>query len=1315
MHGRVVSVPQERRHPAGALSRPNPQSDEEVPVRSSLNRSSRPARFLPALIAFGLVLAGIPAGAQAPPKYHDHAGLTKALQALAGAAGPTARLESIGKTRNGRDLWVLEIANPGGVPADKRPALLIAAGFEGDYLAGGEIALAVAEYLVKNAASDPEVKSRLDGSTIYIMPRVNPDGAEGFFAPLKTGLRTNASPFDDDNDGRVDEDGPEDLNGDGFITVMRVKAAGGEYVIDRDEPRLMKRADPKKGETGAYKLFTEGTDNDGDGFINEDPPGGTDIGRNFAHEYPYYKPDAGPHMISEAESRAVMDWVVAHRNVAAILTFGESDNLIVPPTSAGRLGPARELDLVRFAEAAAAGARTSGFIQTGGGMGRGGRFGGGGFSFEMMAGPGGRQSQRQAQGASSPRMMMPDRKPATTVASADYDYFKGVSDKYIELTGIRQPLFVREPQGAFFQYGYFQFGVPSFSTPGFGLTTVEPSPGQRRMGTMPPGAAESGPPGQGGQAGRQASGAGVTQTIVVGGGQEMMQMMQGGGGGPIPLRPGPGGRFRRGRAADDARHRPPDPPVDGRREDRRLRRLGQGEASRIRRGRDRRVQALCGHEPTGGEARRSRGPACEVRPPSGLALPPGECGLARGRQPRRRHLPDQGGGREHGFLADLSRPGADGPVGQADHGPARRRAGRGPLGQRQDKLPAGARRLGQPGQIRMAHQGQDRRGRRAPGAIGKGRNGDRPGHPEGKVRTTMRTRKILSFILALAAGLVLTASFAPAQKASDPAFKVKLDFNRWHDTNELYADMKRLQAAFPKFLKLESIGKSHDGRDLMLMTVNNPATGPESGKAGMYIEANVHGNEIQGGEVCLYTIWYLMENYGRIEDVTRLVDERVFYIIPTVNPDGRQYFMEGPGGNARSGHVPVDDDNDGLFDEDPPEDINGNGIVEQIRKRVPGEGNYRISRTNPDVLEPVPFGETGDYILLGQEGVDNDGDGMVNEDGPGSYDPNRNWPSDWQPDYIQSGAMDYPFQLPEARAVADFLKAHPNISGVQSYHNNGGMILRGPGAESVGEYPMGDVRFYDELGQNGERILPFYRYIVLWSGLYTVHGGFIDYTNDGLGIPSFSNELWNGDQYFTSPALQEQQADPSSPIAPAVSRYYFDRYLEFGDEFVEWKAFDHPQFGQVEMGGIWKKFQGRVPPRFMNEELCHRNMAFSLYQAGEMPLIRMGETSVEKIGGDVYRVFVDITNPKVAPTIMARAAQNFTVRPDLLLVDGKRRRGHRGQLHRQQGRLQGQPVRDAARRPEGLEADHHPQRAPGQDDPDGGPPGQGFRRGDGDL
>jgi len=507
-------------------------------VRPFITRFVRPAAALPVLLGFLLAGAAGPSAAQEQPKYHDYAELASALRALAGAHQAVARLETIGKTRGGREVWALEIANPAGVPPAKRPALLIAAGFEGDHLVGTEIALSVAGFLLTNAAADAGVKQRLDSSTVYVVPRVNPDGAEGFFASVKAGGRTNGSPRDDDNDGRVDEDGPEDLNGDGFITVMRVKAADGEYMIDPDEPRLMKKADPKKGESGSYKLFWEGTDNDGDGFINEDPPGGTDINRNFAHEYPYYKAEAGPHMVSEAESRALMDWIISHRNVAAILTFGESDNLIVPPTSAGRLGPARELDLVRFADASAAGARTTGFIQTGGAVGRGGRFAMGEFSFEMlMGGVPPRQAARQTQTSEFSRFMMPDRRPVTTVVPADFDYFKGVSDKYIELTGIRQPLFVREPQGTFFQYGYYQFGVPSFSTPGFGLATAE-SAGPRRMGAMPPGAggapAATGQPPQSGVTGRQAAGGGgATVTVVQGGGQEIFQMMQSGRGGEM--------------------------------------------------------------------------------------------------------------------------------------------------------------------------------------------------------------------------------------------------------------------------------------------------------------------------------------------------------------------------------------------------------------------------------------------------------------------------------------------------------------------------------------------------------------------------------------------------------------------------------------------------------------------------------------------------------------------------------------------------------------------------------------------------------------
>jgi hypothetical protein len=230
---------------------------------------------------------------------------------------------------------------------------------------------------------------------------------------------------------------------------------------------------------------------------------------------------------------------------------------------------------------------------------------------------------------------------------------------------------------------------------------------------------------------------------------------------------------------------------------------------------------------------------------------------------------------------------------------------------------------------------------------------------------------------------------------------------------------------------------------------------------------------------------------------------------------------------------------------------------------------------------------------------------------------------------------------------------HPNIAGLQTYHNNGGMILRRPGAAATGEYPRQDVAAYDELGKMGERMLPYYRYIVIWSGLYTVHGGTTDWANDGLGILSFSNELWNNGQYYTSPELKEQQKDPASPIAPRTANTFFNDYLEFGEELTDWKEFNHPQFGKIEIGGTMKKTFGRVPPRFMNEELCHRNMAFTLYQADELPLMKVGDTRVEKLGEGVFQVWIDLVNPKITPTILAKAAMNNVVRPDLITVEGK--------------------------------------------------------------
>ncbi len=475
--------------------------------------------------------------------------------------------------------------------------------------------------------------------------------------------------------------------------------------------------------------------------------------------------------------------------------------------------------------------------------------------------------------------------------------------------------------------------------------------------------------------------------------------------------------------------------------------------------------------------------------------------------------------------------------------------------------------------------------------------------------------------------------------------RVEIPWNRLYDYPEIHQHLDRLVAQWPDMFSYEVIGNSIEGREMRVYTLNDPSTGPAKDKPTMWVDANVHGNEVQGSEGVIYLAWYLLENHGANERVTELLKRTSFYLMPMVNPDGRASWFNAAhsASSSRSGVKPIDRDRDGLLDEDGPDDLDGDGHIVQMRKHMPGRGTHRLNLEDPRVMERVPTndrGIRGDWIYLGQEGIDNDGDGRINEDSLGGYDMNRAWPSFWMPDHIQYGAGPYPLYWPETRCIARFLTEHTNVAAVQSYHNAGGMILRGPGAEVYGSYPRSDLRVYDELGKDGEKMLPFYRYMIIWKDLYSVFGGFVTWTYEGLGIISFTNELWARVRNSPDKRLNGE------------SRHWFDDHLMMGAGFIDWKPYEHPFYGPIEIGGF-KKDVGRVPPSFLIEEMLHRNAMFCIRHAETMPEVEIEEPEITDLGGGVVAIDVRFRNHSLIPTRSALANNKKMGVPDRLSLAGE--------------------------------------------------------------
>ena len=510
--------------------------------------------------------------------------------------------------------------------------------------------------------------------------------------------------------------------------------------------------------------------------------------------------------------------------------------------------------------------------------------------------------------------------------------------------------------------------------------------------------------------------------------------------------------------------------------------------------------------------------------------------------------------------------------------------------------------------------------------------------------------------------MIPASSFSAAE--NDTQISVPLRFDFYYTLDQVHEALKVLNKTYPELTTLEIVGKSEEGRSIHVMTLNNPKTGKALDKPGVWVDGNIHGNEIQGGEICLYTVDYLLGNYGTNKEITELVDKNCFYFCPVVNPDGRYHFLadaNDPNSN-RGLRIPRDDDRDGLYDEDYPDDLDGDGNITRMRKRDPF-GQYKTHPEDPRLMVRVKPGEKGEWTMLGDEGIDNDGDGRVNEDSEGYVDPNRNWGFDWAPEYVQGGAGEYPFQGVGLKSLGEWVVQRSNICVVWSFHNTGGMNLRGPARKGLGEYPQQDVAVYDYLGAQSERILPGYRYLVSWKDLYTTYGDSCEFLTQMMGAYGYVGEVF---QVETETFRSQKERQPGSRTeaednvmammmgrSTELERLRFSDNLTHGDLHKPWTPYEHPTYGDVEIGG-WVKLSSRISAPFMLIDLVHRNAMAVLFTAKHTPEISLEVTEVKEVGKGLYRVRTRLSNSKAIPT-MSYLAQKVKLYPkDMLKVSGTR-------------------------------------------------------------
>ncbi|MGE5379017.1 MAG: M14 family metallopeptidase [Bacteroidota bacterium] len=469
-------------------------------------------------------------------------------------------------------------------------------------------------------------------------------------------------------------------------------------------------------------------------------------------------------------------------------------------------------------------------------------------------------------------------------------------------------------------------------------------------------------------------------------------------------------------------------------------------------------------------------------------------------------------------------------------------------------------------------------------------------------------------------------------------------FNRFYRYAELTRLLKEYAAEYPNLVRLESIGKSHEGRDVWLVTATNFKSGSDLEKPAFWVDGNIHASEVTASAAALYLIHTLVTKYKSDPNITRALDTRALYIVPRVNPDGAEWALADKPRLIRSStrEYPFGDDPiEGLVFG---EDIDGDGRILQMRIEDPN-GAWKVHPDDPRLMirrDPVETG--GRYYRILPEGLIKNYDGVtIKVLGPKQgLDLNRNFPAGWRPEGEQNGAGPFPTSEPEARNLVDFIAKHPNITGTISFHTMSGVLLRPYDDRPDDSFPVEDLWTYQKIGEKGTEITSYPNVSVFHDFKYhpkqVITGGFDTWTYDHQGVFSWTVEFWSPMKQAGIEKLKFIDWYREHPIEDDLKLLKWNDEVLNGGGYINWYPYRHPQLGNVELGGWNSLHMWTNPPLEFLEKEISPIPNWVVWHTLISPRLVLLDTKVTPLGGDSYCIRLVVQNEDWLPTYVTKKA-----------------------------------------------------------------------------